>query len=130
LNPLIMSRLLYDVVPGGVAQASEAASTDAGLPTLFMLLVIFVLSVFLGFEVISKVPTTLHTPLMSGTNAIHGIILVGAMVVLGAAGDNILLLVLGFIAVIFGAGNVVGGLVVTDRMLQMFKRRPVPGGKK
>jgi len=72
----------------------------------------------------------LHTPLMSGTNAIHGIVLVGAMIVLAAAGDNILLLVLGFIAVVFAAGNVVGGFVVTDRMLQMFKKRPQPGGKK
>ncbi len=88
------------------------------------------LSVFLGVEVISKVPTTLHTPLMSGTNAIHGIVLVGAMIVLGAASDNILLLILGFIAVAFAAGNVVGGFVVTDRMLQMFQRKPQPGGKK
>ena len=97
---------------------------------LFMIIVVFILSVFLGFEVISKVPTTLHTPLMSGTNAIHGIIVVGGMIVLGAAGNNLLLIILGFIAVVFGAGNVVGGFVVTDRMLQMFKKRPQPGGKK
>jgi NAD(P) transhydrogenase subunit alpha len=83
---------------------------------------IFVLSIFLGFELISKVPSMLHTPLMSGTNAIHGIILLGGMLVLaraeGAAG-----LVLGFVAVVFGAANVFGGFMVTDRMLQMFKRK-------
>ena len=112
---------------GTVAQTSEAGVS--GLSTLFLLIVIFILSVFLGVEVIGKVPTMLHTPLMSGTNAIHGIVLVGAMIVLAAAGDNILLLVLGFIAVVFAAGNVVGGFVVTDRMLQMFKKKPQPGGK-
>jgi NAD(P) transhydrogenase subunit alpha len=101
-----------------------------GLPTLFLIIVVFILAVFLGVEVISHVPTMLHTPLMSGTNAIHGIVLVGAMIVLAAAGDNLLLLILGFIGVVFGAGNVMGGFVVTDRMLQMFKRKPQPGGKK
>jgi NAD(P) transhydrogenase subunit alpha len=111
-----------------VARAQE--TTGAGLPTLFLIIVVFILAVFLGVEVISKVPTMLHTPLMSGTNAIHGIVLVGAMIVLAAAGDNLLLLILGFIGVVFGAGNVVGGFVVTDRMLQMFKRKPQPGGKK
>ncbi|HST04898.1 MAG TPA: NAD(P) transhydrogenase subunit alpha [Chloroflexia bacterium] len=95
-----------------------------------MMIVVFVLAVFLGIEIIAKVPTMLHTPLMSGTNAIHGIILVGAMLVLSQAGDNIFLLVLGFIGTVFGAGNVVGGFVVTDRMLQMFKKKPQPGGKK
>jgi NAD(P) transhydrogenase subunit alpha len=112
------------------APAAQEASSGAELPTLFLIIVIFVLSVFLGFEVISKVPTMLHTPLMSGTNAIHGIVLVGAMLVLASAGDNLLLLILGFIAVVFAAGNVVGGFVVTDRMLQMFKPRSGPGGKK
>jgi NAD(P) transhydrogenase subunit alpha len=112
-----------------VTGASEAGSS-LGLPTLFLIIVIFILAVFLGIEVISKVPTMLHTPLMSGTNAIHGIVLVGAMIVLGAAGDNLLLLILGFVGVVFGAGNVMGGFVVTDRMLQMFKRKPQPGGKK
>jgi H+-translocating NAD(P) transhydrogenase subunit alpha len=112
------------------APVAQEGAGEIGLPLLFMIFVIFVLSVFLGFEVISKVPTTLHTPLMSGTNAIHGIILVGAMIVLGAAGDNLLLLILGFVAVAFGAGNVVGGFVVTDRMLQMFKGRPGSGGRK
>jgi NAD(P) transhydrogenase subunit alpha len=112
-----------------VALATEPGSSS-GLPTLFMIIVVFVLAVFLGVEVISHVPTLLHTPLMSGTNAIHGIVLVGAMIVLAQAGDNLLLLILGFIGVVFGAGNVMGGFVVTDRMLQMFKRKPQPGGKK
>jgi NAD(P) transhydrogenase subunit alpha len=85
-------------------------------------LFIFVLSVFLGFELISKVPSMLHTPLMSGTNAIHGIILLGGMLVLAAAENN-LAMVLGFVAVVFGSANVFGGFMVTDRMLQMFKRR-------
>src|SRR5438874_10608578 len=97
------------------------------LPVLLVSLTVFILTVFLGFEVISKVPTTLHTPLMSGTNAIHGIVLVGAMLVAGAY-DATLATILGFVAVIFAAGNVVGGFVVTDRMLQMFKKRPQPGG--
>ena len=125
--------MAYSMIASALGNASPVAQEglgEIGLPTLFMLIVVFVLSVFLGIEVISKVPTTLHTPLMSGTNAIHGIILVGAMIVLGAAGDNILLNILGFIAVVFGAGNVVGGFVVTDRMLQMFKRKPEPGGKR
>jgi H+-translocating NAD(P) transhydrogenase subunit alpha len=113
-----------------VALATENTGSSSGLPTLFMIIVVFVLAVFLGVEVISHVPTLLHTPLMSGTNAIHGIVLVGAMIVLAAAGDNLLLLILGFIGVVFGAGNVMGGFVVTDRMLQMFKKKPQPGGKK
>lgn len=83
---------------------------------------IFVLSIFLGFELISKVPSMLHTPLMSGTNAIHGIILLGGMLVLAEA-ESTLAVVLGFIAVVFGSANVFGGFMVTDRMLQMFKRK-------
>jgi H+-translocating NAD(P) transhydrogenase subunit alpha len=83
---------------------------------------IFVLTVFLGFELISRVPTLLHTPLMSGTNAIHGIVLVGAMLIAGSA-DSTLEQVLAFIAVVFATINVVGGFLVTDRMLEMFKRR-------
>ena len=86
------------------------------------LLTIFVLAAFVGFEVISKVPSILHTPLMSGTNAIHGVILVGAILVLGE-GAGTAELVLGFIAVTLATVNVVGGFVVTDRMLQMFKER-------
>ena len=84
---------------------------------------ILVLAVFLGFEVISKVPTLLHTPLMSGTNAIHGIVIVGAMLVIGAGGKDTLTWIIGFAAVILASANVVGGFVVTDRMLEMFKRR-------
>ena len=86
-------------------------------------LTIFALTVFLGFELISKVPTMLHTPLMSGTNAIHGIVLIGAMLIVGTA-DSTLEQVLGFVAVVFGTINIVGGFLVTDRMLEMFKRRP------
>jgi NAD(P) transhydrogenase subunit alpha len=77
----------------------------------------------LGFEVISKVPSMLHTPLMSGTNAIHGIILFGGILVLADAGTNPLARTLGFIAVVFGSANVFGGFMVTDRMLQMFKKK-------
>jgi NAD(P) transhydrogenase subunit alpha len=83
---------------------------------------VFMLTVFVGYEVISKVPTTLHTPLMSGTNAIHGIILVGAMLVLGAA-DSTAGAVLGFVAVVLASMNVFGGFVLTDRMLQMFRKK-------
>ena len=86
-------------------------------------LTILVLAIFLGFEVISKVPTLLHTPLMSGTNAIHGIVLVGAMIVLGAPNKDTFDWVVGFLAVVLGSANVVGGFVVTDRMLEMFKKR-------
>jgi NAD(P) transhydrogenase subunit alpha len=88
------------------------------------LLTIFVLSVFVGFEVISKVSPILHTPLMSGANAIHGVILVGSMIVLGT-GDGAIEIALGFLAVVLATINVVGGFVVTDRMLEMFKgKRP------
>ena len=83
---------------------------------------ILVLAIFLGFEVISKVPTLLHTPLMSGTNAIHGIVIVGAILVSGAA-DDTLTKVVGFVAVVLASANVVGGFVVTDRMLEMFRKR-------
>ncbi|WP_245904922.1 NAD(P) transhydrogenase subunit alpha [Gaiella occulta] len=83
---------------------------------------ILVLAIFLGIEVISKVPTMLHTPLMSGTNAIHGIVIVGAILVAGTADDGFTKIV-GFVAVVLAAANVVGGFVVTDRMLQMFRRR-------
>ncbi|MQY10120.1 NAD(P) transhydrogenase subunit alpha [Streptomyces sp. RB5] len=87
---------------------------------------IFVLAVLVGFEVISKVPATLHTPLMSGANSIHGIVLIGAMIITAAA-DSALEYVLAFVAVAFGAMNVVGGYAVTDRMLEMFKARPAAG---
>jgi len=86
---------------------------------------ILALSVILGIEVISNVPAILHTPLMSGANAIHGVVIVGPIIVMGMAeSDNYLALTLGFIAVIFGTLNVVGGFVVTDRMLEMFKKKP------
>jgi len=84
---------------------------------------VFILAIFVGFEVISKVPSTLHTPLMSGANAIHGIVIVGAMLVAAALGGPLGTL-LGFLAVVLGTANVVGGFVVTDRMLAMFKQRP------
>jgi NAD(P) transhydrogenase subunit alpha len=89
------------------------------------LLTFFVLSVFIGFEVVSKVSSTLHTPLMSGANAIHGIILVGAVIVAGQA-ENVGVLVVGLIAVFLATVNLVGGFVVTDRMLQMFSGRKAP----
>ena len=83
---------------------------------------IIILSVFLGIEVISHVPSVLHTPLMSGANAIHGVVIIGAIIVMGHA-VNILSMILGFIAVVLGTLNVVGGFVVTDRMLEMFKKK-------
>jgi NAD(P) transhydrogenase subunit alpha len=86
----------------------------------------FVLAIFVGIEVISKVPTILHTPLMSGTNAIHGIILVGAILI-AANASSPLEIILGFVAVLLATLNVVGGFVVTDRMLEMFKGRQQPG---
>ena len=88
------------------------------------LIYIVILSVFLGIEVIGRVPGVLHTPLMSGANAIHGVVIIGAIIVMGKAeSDNYLALILGFLAVILGTLNVVGGFVVTDRMLEMFKSR-------
>jgi H+-translocating NAD(P) transhydrogenase subunit alpha len=92
-------------------------------PELIAALTIFILAVLVGFEVISKVPATLHTPLMSGANSIHGIVLVGSML-LAATASEPLSQIIALVAVIFAAMNVVGGYVVTDRMLQMFKRRP------
>ncbi|MCH8056267.1 MAG: NAD(P) transhydrogenase subunit alpha [Proteobacteria bacterium] len=86
----------------------------------FIALYIFMLAAFTGYEVISKVPTILHTPLMSGSNFVHGIVLVGAMVALGNA-TTAAEQIIGFIAVLLGAGNAVGGYVVTERMLEMFK---------
>ena len=85
---------------------------------------IVILSVFLGIEVIGRVPSVLHTPLMSGANAIHGVVIIGAIIVMGKAeSNNVLALTLGFLAVILGTLNVVGGFVVTDRMLEMFKKK-------
>jgi len=92
---------------------------------LIQYLTVFVLAILLGFEVISKVPATLHTPLMSGTNSIHGIVLVGAIYV-AATANNPLAGFLAFVAMVFAGANVVGGYWVTDRMLQMFRKRPTP----
>jgi len=94
--------------------------------TLVAELTVLVLAIFLGIEVISKVPTMLHTPLMSGTNAIHGIVLVGAILVAGRPDADTLTRVVGFVAVVLATANVVGGFVVTDRMLEMFKKRDKP----
>jgi NAD(P) transhydrogenase subunit alpha len=85
---------------------------------------IVILMVFVGIEVIGRVPSVLHTPLMSGANAIHGVVIIGAIIVMGQAGEgNTAALVLGFLAVVLGTLNVVGGFVVTDRMLEMFKKK-------
>ena len=85
---------------------------------------IVILMIFLGIEIIGRVPSVLHTPLMSGANAIHGVVIIGAIIVMGNASvDNYTALVLGFLAVILGTLNVVGGFVVTDRMLEMFKKK-------
>ncbi len=85
---------------------------------------VLILSIIVGVEVIAKVPSVLHTPLMSGANAIHGVVLIGAIIVLGhASPDNLAAQILGFIAVVLGTLNVVGGFVVTDRMLEMFRNR-------
>ena len=94
-------------------------------PLLFADITIFVLSLLVGFEIVTKVPATLHTPLMSGSNAIHGVVVVGVMV-LAAAANSALGYVLVLVAAAFAAMNVVGGYVVTDRMLEMFKVRPKP----
>jgi H+-translocating NAD(P) transhydrogenase subunit alpha len=83
---------------------------------------IIILSIFLGIEIISHVPAVLHTPLMSGANAIHGVVIIGAIIVMGHA-ETTMSMILGFIAVVLGTLNVVGGFVVTDRMLEMFKKK-------
>ena len=95
---------------------------DHPMSAEYLTFTIFILAIFLGIELIFKVPTMLHTPLMSGTNAIHGIILIGGLMVLGSA-EGWLAQSAGFLAVVFGSANVFGGFMVTDRMLQMFKRR-------
>lgn len=102
----------------------EAIQTLFTDPATYRLLTIVILSVFLGIEVIGRVPSVLHTPLMSGANAIHGVVIIGAIIVMGQApSDDYLALTLGFLAVILGTLNVVGGFVVTDRMLEMFSRK-------
>ena len=90
----------------------------------YHLITIVILSIFLGIEVISRVPSVLHTPLMSGANAIHGVVIIGAIIVMGKAeAGDYLALIIGFLAVILGTLNVVGGFVVTDRMLEMFGKK-------
>ncbi|MEQ9409852.1 MAG: NAD(P) transhydrogenase subunit alpha [Fuerstiella sp.] len=102
--------------------AADVGAATGGSSHLILLLTVFVLAVFVGFEIITKIPPTLHTPLMSGSNAISGITLVGA--VLAAGGDNgLVAAILGYAAVIFATMNVVGGFVVTNRMLAMFRPR-------
>jgi NAD(P) transhydrogenase subunit alpha len=94
------------------------------LGTHIEMVYILIFSIFVGVEVISKVPSVLHTPLMSGANAIHGVVIIGSIIMmLNTESDNVLLLSLGFLAVILGMLNVVGGFVVTDRMLEMFKKK-------
>jgi H+-translocating NAD(P) transhydrogenase subunit alpha len=113
-----------------VRDAGAGARRLGGLSVLVTNLAILVLAGFVGYAVISKVPNTLHTPLMSGTNAIHGIVLIGGLLVLGLSGNGVLNKILLVIAIVFGTINVVGGFLVTDRMLEMFKQRspdPVPG---
>lgn len=91
----------------------------------YNMITIVILSIFLGIEVIGRVPSVLHTPLMSGANAIHGVVIIGAIIIMGQAeSDDYVALILGFLAVILGTLNVVGGFVVTDRMLEMFKKKP------
>jgi NAD(P) transhydrogenase subunit alpha len=104
-----------------VILAGASASNTA---TFLAELTVLILAIFLGIEVISKVPTLLHTPLMSGTNAIHGIVIVGAILIAGFTnGQPIWVKIVGFIAVVLAAANVVGGFAVTDRMLEMFKTK-------
>ncbi len=99
---------------------TELFSQDVNVRMLY----IIILSIFVGIEVIEKVPTILHTPLMSGANAIHGVVIIGSIIVMGKAAEGDLLVeILGFLAVVFGTLNVVGGFVVTDRMLEMFKKK-------
>ena len=117
----------------GLLLAQESLQTTLNENATVILLTIYVLmlAIFLGFELIGRVPATLHTPLMSGTNAIHGIVVLGAMIIMGSLEGGTLLenvlIVLAFLAVVLGAANVVGGFVVTDRMLEMFKRKPASG---
>ena len=135
--------LLQHLAPGRRARARlrrrdhgrrlrrAAPVTGQRTTSLVLELTILVLAIFLGFEVISKVPTMLHTPLMSGTNAIHGIVIVGAILVAGRADADTLTPLVGFCAVVLGDANVVGGFVVTDRMLEMFKaRKPRPEARR
>ena len=106
----------------------ESTTTSGSTTGIVEYLTIFVLAAFVGIEVVSKVPSILHTPLMSGSNAIHGIVLVGALTIMGEA-HGTAEVVLGFLAVFLATLNVVGGFVVTDRMLEMFKAKPADRGR-
>jgi NAD(P) transhydrogenase subunit alpha len=123
------------LLPGVLLQETAAAALSENATVILLSIYVLLLAIFLGFELIGKVPATLHTPLMSGTNAIHGIVVLGAMIIMGSIHgsstlDNVLK-VLAFVAVVLGSANVFGGFVVTDRMLEMFKRKPATksGGK-
>ena len=105
---------------GLIMQSTSSGGSDTGI---IAFLTVFALAIFVGIEVVSKVPSILHTPLMSGSNAIHGIVLVGALVIMGEA-HGTGQLILGFLAVFLATLNIVGGFVVTDRMLEMFKGKP------
>jgi proton-translocating NAD(P)+ transhydrogenase subunit alpha len=107
-------------VIGLIMQSTPNGGSDTGI---IAFLTVFALAIFVGIEVVSKVPSILHTPLMSGSNAIHGIVLVGALVIMGEA-HGTGQLILGFLAVFLATLNIVGGFVVTDRMLEMFKAKP------
>jgi len=107
-------------VIGLIMQSTPGGGSDTGI---IAFLTVFALAIFVGIEVVSKVPSILHTPLMSGSNAIHGIVLVGALVIMGEA-HGTGQLILGFLAVFLATLNIVGGFVVTDRMLEMFKAKP------
>jgi NAD(P) transhydrogenase subunit alpha len=118
--------LFFTLTPwvGAEGYTAQAAESGASLTPVFLAFIL-ALSIFLGFELISKVPSTLHTPLMSGSNAISGITLVGALIAAGH-GEGIYSTVLGVLAVAFATTNVVGGYLVTDRMLEMFKKKEAP----
>ena len=125
---------MFALLPGFLLlqESSGVEATLSENATVILLSVyVLLLAIFLGLELIGRVPATLHTPLMSGTNAIHGIVVLGAMIILGSidgsgAGDTVLM-VIAFIAVVLGSAHVFGGFVVTDRMLEMFKRKPAAG---
>ncbi|MCD6029494.1 MAG: transhydrogenase subunit alpha [Thermomicrobiales bacterium] len=124
--------MMFAPLPGAVFLQETLQTTLSENATVILLTIyVLMLAIFLGFELIGRVPATLHTPLMSGTNAIHGIVVLGAMIIMGSLeGGSLLenvLIVLAFLALILGAANVVGGFVVTDRMLEMFKRKPAAG---
>jgi len=113
-------------------QAESQTAMSENQSVILLSIYVLLLAVFLGFELIGRVPATLHTPLMSGTNAIHGIVVLGAVVIMGrltgnSVAENVLK-VLAFIAVVLGAANSIGGFVVTDRMLEMFKKKPTRAG--